>query len=138
MWWINGHTNPKDVILGMPRTIVAGDWGSYITILTGRTALDGTECPSSIGTNCDAIYRPNSPVSMKFYIEQSIDYVYAGKVILGPFGGKEFMDFNYKATLDQAKFLTKVVDYPELGLGSVAIYKVNQEMLLNEYANATN
>src|SRR5262249_46694519 len=40
--WIANHTNQDDILLGTP--FVANAWGSYITLLTGRTVLDGAYC----------------------------------------------------------------------------------------------
>ncbi len=130
MNWIIDNTKNDDTILGMPRTIVAGDWGSYITIMTGRQTIDGTLCVEGYDDICDQLYNPNSNLSVNYYINNSIDYVYAGKAIMGGFISKDKIDWSYKEKLSETNFLAQVAEFPESELlGSVTIYKVDHEKL---------
>lgn len=128
--WLREHSNPDDVILGVPRTIVAGDWGSFINLATGRNTLDGTLCPTGDPGDCDPIYHPNTAISLQYYVEQSIDYVYAGKVILGSFVNKDRIDWSYPERLAEAPFLEQVAQFKENDhLGSVTIFRVDHDKL---------
>lgn len=130
MEWITKHTQTDDVILGMPRTIVAGDWGSFIELMTERKTIDGTVCPPGDEPQCDPIYYPDSPLSLEYYRSESIDYVYSGKQIYGSFVNKNQIDWSYPERLAGASFLELVAEFPESkALGMVRIFKVNGEKL---------
>lgn len=130
MAWIRAHTSSDDVMLGVPRTIVAGDWGSFIELMTERKTLDGTVCPPGDEPQCDPIYHPETRLSLEYYRDESIDYVYSGKIIYGSFVNKDSIDWSYPERLASASFLEPVAEFPESkALGSVRIFKVNQEKL---------
>ena len=132
MQWLVDNTQPNDIIMGAPRTIVAGDWGSYINLLTDRTTIDGTLCADNDDDVCDQLYNPNSKISLQYYQQNSIDYVYAGHIILGGFINKENIDWSYTKKLAQAAFLTKVAEFKENNdLGAVTIYRVDHDKLNN-------
>ncbi|MBU1177600.1 hypothetical protein KJ903_00095 [Patescibacteria group bacterium] len=139
MAWIRNNTEADDVILGMPLTIVAGGWGSFINLLTDRTVLDGNACPEGDDGKCDPIYDPNSEISRQFYHDNSIDYVYAGKQMLGGHVSKHEMDWSYQKELTRADFLTKIAEFKEEEypyLGNVKIFRVDERKLLeNNPAN---
>ncbi|MEW6407244.1 MAG: DUF6541 family protein [Patescibacteria group bacterium] len=132
MEWIVKNTNKDDVILGMPLTIVASGWGSYINLLTDRKTFDGNICPQDDEPPCDPIFNPNSEISKKYYLDNSIDYVYAGKVILGGHLAKESLRWDYQNQLSKAYFLEEVYSIKEKkfrNLGYVKIFKVNKNKL---------
>jgi len=128
--WIGNSTKPDDTILVMSRTIAVGEWGSYIDLLTERKTLDASICPAGDDKVCDPIYKPMSQLSVEYYRDNSIDYVYSGKKILGDFMWKDKIDWKYTKILPQVPFLERVAVFPESKeLGSVIIYKVDQEKL---------
>ena len=130
--WINYNTKPEDTILVMPKTIINGSWGSYIDLFTDRRAFDGSICPKYDDNKCDPIYKPNSEISIEYYINNSIDYVYAGKKIMGEFVWKNSIDWSYQDKLSKASFLEKIVEFKEnKELGSIIIFKVNHQKLNN-------
>jgi hypothetical protein len=129
MRWIKENTQPDAIIMGMPRTIVAGDWGSYINIITGRTTIDGTLCPEE-DRACDHLYNPLSTNSIKYYLVNKIDYIYDGKPMVGSFISKNTIDWSYKDGFKKTPFLQKVSEFPESKLlGSVVIYKIDRDKL---------
>jgi hypothetical protein len=132
MQWLIDNTQPEDIIMGAPRTIVAGDWGSYINLITDRKTIDGTLCVENDDDVCDQLYNPNSKISLQYYQENSIDYVYAGHIILGGFINKDKIDWSYTKKLQGADFLTKVAEFKENdNLGAVTIYQVDHDKLDN-------
>ncbi|GEM_PF-3028407 len=136
MQWLIDNTQPEDIIMGAPRTIVAGDWGSYINLMTGRKTIDGT-IPLPEDKNVDHLYNTLTQKSLEFYKNNAINYIYDGKPILGNFIGKNTIDWSYKKTLAMTPFLTKVAEFKEDHLGTIIIYKVNQtkisELLSERY-----
>ena len=130
--WIEDNTKPDDVFLVYPKTITQGSWGNYIELLTNRRGLDGSTCPPEDDYECDPIYNPNSQISIKYYQDNSIDYVYAGKKIMGEFVWKDLINWNYQTSLTNAQFLENVAEFYESEeLGSIIIFKVNQYKLNN-------
>lgn len=133
--WIEEHTKKDDVILVYPPTISMGSWGSYVNLLTARATVDGKDCQKKKNEKykkCDQIYNPNSKKSKKFYLDNSVDYVYAGKKILGHFIGKKGIEWDYQNKLLKAEFLKKAAEFPENEkLGKVIIFEVQEEKLLN-------
>lgn len=133
--WIKNNTKKDDVILVYPPTLIMGSWGSYIHLFAERKAVDGEDCKKrnfSAGSKyekCDQIYNPNSGRSKKFYKDESVDYVYAGKKILGHFIGEKRIDWNYQNNLSKAEFLKKVAEFEEGDLGKVIIFEVRREKI---------
>jgi len=128
--WIKNNTKSDDIFLAYPKTIAQGSWGNYIELLTNREVFDGSICPQDDDNECDPIYNPNSQVSMEFYRDNSIDYVYSGKKIMGEFVWKDLINWEYSKNLASAHFLEKVIEFEENEeLGSIIIFKVNHQKL---------
>ncbi|MEW6407232.1 MAG: hypothetical protein AB1465_00890 [Patescibacteria group bacterium] len=131
--WIKEHTKKNDVILVYPPTISMGSWGSYVNLLTSRATADGEDCQKKKNQpykKCDQIYNPNSGKSKKFYLDNSVNYVYAGKKILGHFIGEKRIEWDYQNRLLKAEFLKKVAEFPESEkLGKVMIFEVQEEKI---------
>lgn len=128
--WIKNNTGEDDEFVAMPKSIVSGSWGNYIELLTNRKTIDGSICPEEDDSECDTFYNPNSVVSMRFYKNNSIDYVYAGKKIMGEYVWKDLINWSYQDYLNNALFLEKVIEFEESEeLGKVVIYKVNQKKI---------
>lgn len=122
--WINKNTAKNDVFLGTP--MVASWWGSFIGLVSNRHVID---C-SIDGSDCDAIYKPNSKKSIDFYKQQNISYVYVGKPYIGEHPDKKYINWFYYDSLEQANFLEPVFNASEQD-NRIIIYKVNKKLLNN-------
>ena len=79
---------------------------------------------------CDVLYTPMSEKSIKYYRENSIDYVYAGKKILGSYTSKDRIKWNYQEKLAEATFLENVAEFSKNSTSAkIIIFKVNEEKL---------
>jgi len=127
--WIRNNTDENAVILSYPKTLVMRSWGSYINLLTKRNVVDGSDCNDFEGL-CPWIYDPTSEISKKFYKDNNIEYVYAGKKVLGSFSTKADIDWKYQEKLLKIDFLEKKAEFFDSDkLGSIIIFKVNQTKL---------
>lgn len=138
MDWIRANTELSDVFLGSP--FVKTEWGSYITILTGRKVIDGMLCGANqlegITFRCDVLYEPNGLEAMKFYRDRNIQYVFAGHPYVCCFLWQDKVHWDFHKTLRQAKFLSRVFVASAKNVGTTAIYKVDHAALDREIAAA--
>lgn len=127
--WIRNNTDEKAVILSYPKTLAMRSWGSYINLLTKRNVVDGSDCNDFKG-QCPWIYDPVSEISKRFYKKNNIEFVYAGKKVLGSFSTKADIDWKYQEKLLKTDFLEKKAEFFDSDkLGSIIIFKVNQDKL---------
>ncbi len=125
--WIDKNVCVGETILVYPKTLALRGWGSYVNILTGRKVIDGSDCPGQ-QKGCAWIFDPESPISENFYKENDIDYVYAGKKVLGYFEAKNEIDWNYQDKMREADFLDEVFEYTDK-TGTVKVFKVDKSAI---------
>ncbi|MFA6296307.1 MAG: DUF6541 family protein [Patescibacteria group bacterium] len=127
--WIRNNTDQNAIILSYPKTLAMRSWGSYINLLTGRAVIDGSDCNDYKG-ECPWIFDPNSELSRSFYKKNNIEFVYAGKKVLGSFSTKADIDWKYQEKLLNTDFLEKKAEFFDSDkLGSIIIFKINKDNL---------
>ncbi len=127
--WIRNNTDENSIILSFPKTLAMRSWGSYINLLTGRTVIDGSDCVNYKG-ECPWIFDPTSDASRKFYKNNNIEYLYAGKKVLGSFSTKADIDWKYQDKLLKTDFLEKKAEFFDSdNLGEVIIFKIDATKL---------
>lgn len=127
--WLKQNTQESDIILGT--ATMANPWGSFITLLTKQKVL-GCDYDGIIekgdDIKCSSVFNADAPESRKYYKENDIAYVYAGKSFIGGYIWHPITAWSHYSYLERVDYLEKVFDKRDKS-GRVVIYKVNKNKL---------